>query len=84
MRRASVTVVQHAVDRVPCICTPDVEVIFQRNDSMGLGSITVDWVNDELYWIERLAGGYRVSRLLLSISLTKLLFVYLHDCTFVH
>ena len=72
MRRASVTVVQHAVDRVPCMCTPDVEVIFQRDDSVGLGSITVDWVNNELYWIERLAEGYRVSRLLLSITVNFL------------
>ena len=68
MRRASVSVVQHTVDSVPCMCTADVEVLFQRDDSVGLGSITVDWVNDELYWIERLAGGYRVSRLLLSIT----------------
>ena len=45
------------------MCTADVEVLFQRDDSVGLGSITVDWVNDELYWIERLAGGYRVSYL---------------------
>ena len=38
----------------------DVEVLFQRNNSVGLSSIAVDWVNDELYWIERHDTGYRV------------------------
>ena len=38
----------------------DVEVLFQRNNSDGLNSIAVDWVNDELYWIERHDTGYRV------------------------
>ena len=37
------------------------EVLF--NQSADLGSITVDWVNNELYWVERQVG-YRVCWLL--------------------
>ena len=35
----------------------DPEVLFNR--SADLGSIAVDWVNDELYWVE-IQVGYRV------------------------
>lgn len=37
----------------------EVEVLFRRDNSIDLGSITVDWVNDEVYWVER-QDGYRV------------------------
>ena len=35
------------------------EVLFYRNSSVDLGSITVDWVYNEVYWVER-QDGYRV------------------------
>jgi hypothetical protein len=35
----------------------DLEILFNR--SADLGSIAVDWVNNELYWVE-IQLGYRV------------------------
>ena len=40
-----------------CLLNADPEVLFNR--SADLGSIAVDWVNNELYWVE-IQLGYRV------------------------
>ena len=42
-----------------CCSITDPEVLFNR--SVELGSIVVDWVDNEFYWVERQLG-YRVCR----------------------